>query len=82
MFTTFVCIISNKPWLVDKVLDFLLEFNKHVLEKDYLAVLFQVGAEDVINIKKLNFVKKLVQIKGTGQCLSIFWHIEYNQFGS
>ena len=49
----------------------VLELSKYA---NYSAMLFEAGllpAEDVINSRKINFVNKLVHIKGEGQCLRL-----------
>ena len=49
----------------------VLELSKFA---NYAAVMYETGllpVEDVIKMKKLNFINKLVHIKGTGQCLRL-----------
>ena len=55
----------------------VLELSKYA---NYSAVLFEIGllpAEDTIKMRKLNFVNKLVHVKGTGQCLRLLMTQQY-----
>ena len=52
----------------------IMELSKYA---NYAAVLFELGLmplEDVVKLKKINFVNKLVHIKGKGTCLELLRH--------